>query len=154
MSSCLDQLNFVEGETLKPIILEENSNKYFSFGNWILTNLVKQDLSSIFIGLTIVILSWIVINWIVRLIFAIVWPIAFVTVFVVCIYIKSIMFKSNFFFLQYILPCLLNGSMFSSFINPEIGCKEMLLKLESVFKYTITLGVSLCKSFCKYINSK
>lgn len=99
MSSCLDQLNFVEGESLKPIILEENSNKYFSFGNWILTNLVKQDLSSIFIGLAIVILSWIVINWIVRLIFAIVWPIAFVTVFVVCIYIKSIMFKSIFFFL-------------------------------------------------------
>lgn len=103
MSSCLENLNFVEAGASKTIV-EENTNKYISFGNWILTNLTKQDFSSIFIAIAIVILSWIIIDWFVRLIIKILWPIAFVTILVVCIIfmtISRIVFNFLHFFSVY-----------------------------------------------------
>lgn len=97
MSSCLEHLNFIEAEASKPV-LEENTNKYLSFGSWILTNLTKQDFTSIFIALAIVILSWIVIDWFVRLIIKILWPIAFVTILVVSIYVHNAVIVFDLFF--------------------------------------------------------
>lgn len=86
MSSCLDESNFVAADALKTIVQESENiqNKYILFTNWIITSLTKQDLSSIFIALAVLIMLWILINWFVRLIISIVWPIAFIIIMVVC----------------------------------------------------------------------
>lgn len=139
-------------ETGSKIHFEEIEDKYMLFTNWIFRNLAEHDLSSFFMALFIVIFSWMVINWLVRLIIAIIWPITFITILVVC----NVLFENLFYILakfsplQYILPTILNGSIFSLYLNSEIGYKDVMLKFGNILQY---FTGSFKRCFSEYLKS-